>query len=266
MAFAEQSGHWYQLLDSGEVVARHEANLTIARKEKLYTSATSVGKMRAKPALDGWIKKAVIRAVEITPRAPGESDDSYFSRVEAVSDGKRNRSAKFGTDLHASVEKGYPVREELTPWVEHCLQFLRDNFTAVWYHEKKVADWRIGVAGTVDLVGMHKGGYPAILDWKGQSCKGNKPVFYPEWVEQLAFYDSAYRLANPMPERCRLISAAIDSDEPSPVVAKYWTEDEAIEGYRRFLCTAYTWQSIKPMGGFFPGRNGKWSPASLWSY
>lgn len=265
MAFTEQNGHWYRRLPCGLVEAQHDANLTIARKQGLYTSVTSVLKIRAKPQLDAWIKKAIVRAVEATPRMAGEVDDSYFSRVEAVSDEQRNKAARFGTNLHDSIERKQAVTQEMQPWLDYALEFLDANFTEVWFHERKVADPRIGVAGTIDMAGMHKDGYPVLVDWKSQSCKGKKPTFYPEWVEQLAFYDSAYRHDNPMPERFRKMSAAIDSDVPAPVVPKLWSEEEATEGYRRFLCSAYTWMSIKPMGGYWPCGQ-KWNPADLWHY
>lgn len=69
--------HWYG--PDGE--PRHDADLRVARKEKLYPSVTSILAIKEKPQLSAWkVEQALSQALTMQ-RFPNESDWAFIKRV-----------------------------------------------------------------------------------------------------------------------------------------------------------------------------------------
>jgi hypothetical protein len=267
MAFiASTGGHYYAIRQDGTAEPRHDADLRVARKEGLALSVTTLMKqVRANNTLLAWIKGQIVKAVEENPRYGGEDDNSYHRRIETASSQKATDAATFGTALHDALEH-YPAPckdPRLAPWVDAFEPWFNDTIEAVWRAEYMMGDPRIGIAGTMDAIGMHKQGFVVCYDFKTQGIKeGKKPTFYESWPEQLAFYAKCYQFLHGLPETPRCMSVVINSNKPERPIDKLWEVDEIQEAWRRFLCTAYILQSSKK---FWPA-SGKWNPADLWNY
>lgn len=269
MAFASSSsGHYYLIQPDGSAEARHDATLREARKEGLAASVTTIMKQtRANNALLAWLKGQIVKAVEQNPRMVGELDDAYHRRIETASSQKATDAAAFGTALHDALEHyPKPCKDPcLSPWVEAFEPWFNDTIECVWKSELRMGDPRIGVAGTMDAIGMHKQGFMVCWDYKTQGVKdGKKPTFYESWPEQLAFYAKCYQFLNGLPETPRCMSVVINSSKPERPVDKLWEVDEIQDAWRRFLCTAWIFSSQQKMGGHWPC--GKWNPSDLWNY
>ncbi len=270
MAFiASTAGHYYKPLPCGGVQARHDADLRTARKEGLYVSVTTITKaVRANDAILRYVKEHLVRAVEANPRFGGESDNDYHRRVDNAANAHRDEAADMGTALHKAVEHypNAPADARLQPWMDEFRPWYEDNIQEMWHQEKMMGDPRIGVAGTMDFIGVHKQHGPIVIDWKGRSIKeGKKPDFYVTQAEQLAFYSSCYSHLYGLPERPRLMSVLLNRDYPMRPIERLWTHEESEEAWRRFICTAYIYFSQQKMGGYWP-LGHKWNPSELWSY
>jgi hypothetical protein len=268
MAFvASTGGHWYAPQPDGSVIARHDATLREARKEGLYPSVTTVNKsVRANGQLIAWLKGEIVRAVEGNPRFSGESDDDYHRRIDTASSQKASDAADFGTALHDAIEH-YPnpcKDARLQPWLDAFAPWYHDNIDCAWGQEVRMCDTRIGIAGTMDFIGVHKQHGVIVADWKTAGVKKGKPSFYDSWPEQLAFYAKASQFIRGLPETPRCMSVVINRNEPERPYEKLWTNEEIQEAWRRFLCTAYTYFSSQKMGGFWPATGKPWNPAELW--
>ncbi len=253
----ETSSHWYHVALDGTVTARHDADLRVARKEKLYASPTTVEKdVRANLVLARWIKNQVAKAFVNNPRLPGEFDDAYASRILTIADSVRDEAAIKGTALHDAIETGGTSDINLAPFYEAYLPWHEENIDLSIGSEVKMADDKIGVAGTVDRIVMHKKHGLCILDYKTQKVKEGKPGFYESFPRQLSFYAGAYhRKHGVLP---RIMSVVIDSQVPTRPYDKLYTPEEQQAAYNEFLCHVFLWCSSKGKDGYWPV--GKWQP------
>jgi hypothetical protein len=270
MAFAaSSSGHWYFPLPDGSVEARHDATLRDARKLGLFPSVTTITKaVRANNQLLAWLKGEIVKSVENNPRFNGEEDDAYHRRIDTASSQKATDAADFGTALHDAIEH-YPKPckdARLQPWLDAFAPWYDASVECVWGQEVRMCDPRIGVAGTMDFIGVHRQHGVLVADWKTAGVKNGKASFYDSWPEQLAFYAKASQFLRGLPETPRCMSVVLNRNEPEAPYEKLWTVEEINEAYRRFLATAYIYFSSQKMGGFWPATGRPWNPSELWSY
>lgn len=254
----DASAHWYQLLPDGTVKARHEAGLREARKELLFPSPTSIEKdIRANPALTRWIKNEIAKSFVNNHRQPEELDDVYAARVLKVADSSRDNAAIRGTAIHKAIEDGGTTDLEILPYFEKYMEWERENVDLIIGSEVKLADPKIGVAGTVDRVAQLRAYGTCILDFKTQKVKDGKAAFYDSFPRQLSFYAKAWQRKHggDLP---RIISVVIDSQTPSKPQHKLYTIEEQEDAYREFLCHLWLWCNSHAKGGYWPV--GKWLP------
>jgi len=247
----DSSSHWYKLMPDGTVEARHDAGLREARKDLLFPSPTSIEKdIRANPALSRWIKNEVAKSFVNNRRLPEEPDDIYAARVLKVADSSRDLAAIRGTAIHKAIEDGGTTDLEILPFFEKYMEWEREHVEQVFHSELKMADPKIGVAGTVDRVAQMRAYGLAILDFKTQKVKDGKAAFYDSFPRQLSFYRGAYhRKHGVMP---RIVSVVIDSVTPSTPQIKVYTEEEAEDAYREFMCHLWLWCNSHAKGGYWP--------------
>jgi hypothetical protein len=251
----ETSSHWYFAMPDGTVLPRHDADLRIARKEKLFPSPTTIEKdIRANPVLNRWIKNQVAKAFVNNPRLPEEQDDAYAARILTISDSVRDEAAIRGTALHAAIETGGTDDMVLAPFYQAYIPWHNDNIDLTIGSEVKMADLQLGVAGTVDRIVQHKQHGLCILDYKTQKVKKGKAAFYESFPRQLSFYAGAYyRKHNVLP---RIMSVVIDSQVPSRPQEKLYTLEEQAQAYAEFQSHVFLWCSDRD---YWP--TGRWSPS-----
>ena len=252
----ETSAHWYQVTSDGTVKPRHDADLRVARKENLYASPTSIEKdVRANPQLMRWIKNEIAKAFVNNPRLPEELDQAYAERVLKIADGKRDFAANRGVAIHAAIEKGGSNDPEIQPFYEAYMQWERKHVLETLHSEVKLADDKLGVAGTGDKIVIHRGHGLMALDFKTKKIKkGEKALFYESYPRQLSFYARAYQ--QKYGQLPRIMSVVIDSETPSEPHERLYSMEEQAEAHKEFMCQVWLWCSTKK---YWPV--SKWSPS-----
>ncbi len=253
---AKSSNHWYDV--SGEsIVSAHDADLRQARKRNLFISPTSIMKsVRANPMLDRWIKKETVKACDANPRFANEDIDFYVRRIDDLAGKIASDAADRGTAIHAILEE-YPkpcTDMSLLPWWDYFHTFYQENFQQTLHNEIRLCDREIGVAGTCDLVAIHKQHGLCIADYKTKR-KMTGDIFHWSYANQLSFYAHSYAKHNGLLEIPTCISIAIDSVEPGVPVMKVWEKQEIEDAYNEFLCMTYQWCLER---NFWVA--GKWAP------
>lgn len=153
---------------------------------------TILGSGLPKPALLPWGIKAVAtyaadhleRLVEMQPMGR----EAIISALKQAPYTDRDQAAKRGTEIHALAEqlvhgREVNVPEELTGYVEACVQFLDDWQVKPLSVERPVASRQWKYMGTYDLVAEVVGGRRPIIDYKS-----SRSGIFAETVLQLAAY------------------------------------------------------------------------------
>lgn len=241
----DESSHWYQVMDDGSVEARHDAGLREARKHNLYASPTSIEKdIRANPLLANWLKNELAKAFLRLPRLGNESDADYVARVVKAADSRRDTSATLGTAIHKAIEDEGTNDPQLQPFYQAYAEWATVNVDQTISRELKIADTRIGVAGTVDRVIRHKEHGLTVIDFKTQRVKDGKAAFYESFPRQLSFYAAAYAYKNSVPIP-RIMSVVMDSQKAGAPQTKLYTPEQQQQSYKEFLCHVWLWSSVK---------------------
>lgn len=253
----KSSNHWYDV-SGGEIVSSHESTLRDARKRNLFISPTSIIKnVRANPMLQRWLTKELVKACDSNPRFANEDIDFYVRRIDELAGKTASDAADRGTAIHKILEE-YPAPckdPSLQPWYDCFSVWYGENVERTIHNEIKLADMDIGVAGTCDLVAIHKEHGISIIDYKTKR-KMTGDIWHQAYVNQLAFYAHAYMKLHGLSTVPVCISVAIDSVSPSIPQMKMWTPDEVESAHLEFLCMAWMWFNEK---GFWPV--GKWHPS-----
>lgn len=254
----DDSAHWYLLKEDGTVEAKHDATLREARKLLLFPSPTSIEKeVRANPMLARWLKNELAKAFINNPRMMGEDDKAYAERIFKIADTRRDEAAIRGTAIHKAIEDGSCSDPAILPFFEKYQLWDSEHIEATYHSELKIADPRIGVAGTVDRVVQHKRYGLVIMDYKTQRVRDGKAAFYESFPRQLSFYAGAY--AHKHGVMPRIMSVVIDSQTPSAPQEKLYEPEEQDAAYKEFLCGAWLWFNSRGKAGYWPV--GKWSPS-----
>lgn len=250
------SNHWYDV-SGPEIVSAHDSTLRDARKRNLFISPTSIIKnIRANPMLARWIMKETVKACDENPRYANEDIDFYVRRVDELSGKIASDAADRGTAIHKILEEyPSPCKEpSLQPWYDCFSVWYGENIERTIHNEIKLADMDVGVAGTCDLIAMHKEHGLSVLDYKTKR-KMTGDIFHWSYAMQLSLYAKAYQKKHGLMETPKCISIAIDSTEPAPPVAHVWTYREIEDAYSDFLCMAWSFFLEKD---YWPV--GEWRP------
>lgn len=242
---ARSSRHWYVRNASGGLDEAHSLGIKDARKAGAFISPTTViQEVRATPFhLERWKRQQLVLACVDFPKWNTEEQEKYYDRVNEASYRKSDEATAFGIRVH-SVAQHYPNRQldpALEPWYERLHEWFQKNVKEDLTQEERIADYDIGVAGTLDrtIVRLIDDDI-AVLDWKTQGIKDR--VYYGEtWPQQLGFYANAKRKQLSLPRNPRCINIVIDSTAPNPCITKEWSHEEINEAYKDFLCEVWLW-------------------------
>ena len=244
---AKESGHWYDK-DGNPAYTYENAkgetkNTTLrqARKENLFPSVTTVIKVIAAPGLEIWKQNQILHAAATLPRAEGEGPDSWCKRVvvDAGEHGKQAREK--GTAIHGAIERNFlGLDHDYKDEVLAVVNLLRELDISHVSTEKSFSS-PLGYGGKVDFEGIDRAGMPVVIDFKTTDFKGKGKKQWPEMIMQLGAYSRGIGV-----QGARLINIFISRNLKDPEVDCYeWTEQECVDGLRKFDLALEFWQLDK---------------------
>ncbi len=195
----EASCHWYYPdahpcyeVPRADGSGMRPTTLADARKLGLLPSVTTILNVLRKPQLESWLIEQSVLAALTTPRNEGEALDAFVQRVlhtEKVQDQESGIAKKRGTEIHDALEqwaKGYPIHQEMKPWIEPVADFL-NKFGAVIEAERIVVSDIDGYAGRTDLIQeRYDNRNEHVWDFKTTRKLPQNP--WPEHLMQLSAY------------------------------------------------------------------------------
>lgn len=159
--------------------------------EKLISITTLLSHFK-KNSIAEWRKKVGDAEADRITREASTGGTKFHSAAELYLDGKDHT-------------KFVQTEEEKSQF--DCLKTHLDNYLdATWWQEIPLYSKRLGVAGRVDLIGVHKG-KPTIIDFK-TSRKWKKKDWIHDYFMQATFYAMAFyeMTGYPIKDLCILIS------------------------------------------------------------
>lgn len=222
-----------------------------ARKFDLYPSVTTIGQVRAKPALINWLQEqAALEAVSVENIAAYEAAD-FDAKVAWA----RNVIAQAREKTFAKADEGSAIHDALECWVTgqdaaigeylpicHAVDDLLKEHTGAgrsgdWNAEISFTNTELGYAGKCDLYNDKW-----VIDFKTKDGDVTDAKAYPDQAEQLAAY--AYGLGVP---NARLANIFISRDDGS--VSFYEHKDP--QAWNRFYHTLLLWQVVNKFGPLY---------------
>ena len=186
-----ESGHWYTKDGTPAYTTigkTGERNTTLrdARKLGLLPSVTTINGQLSKAGLDTWKQQQVLLAALTLPRAEGEAEQEWLSRVMQDSKATGREAAERGTAIHAIIE-GYfeqMYMPQKPAYLDNIDIALKNAFgDQPWLAERSFGH-PLGFGGKCDL--MAKTGF--IVDFKTKDTSLEKVDVYFEHEMQLAAY------------------------------------------------------------------------------
>lgn len=257
---ATEAGHWYLPDGSpyyeimGKTTGRlRPVTLADARKVNAVPSVTTVLKNWSSRGLDYYKLEQMCRAVQRTPRFPGESDYEYFGRCRGVSDEHRDTAASKGTDLHWAIE--CHLLKKLVPkqYEEHVCNVIGalsslGIFLDQGASEKSFAH-KLGFGGKVDWH-THEGEYfkdgyggkecgfnGIVIDFKSKpKIEKGKTYGYLNHRAQLGAYRKGLGIPN-----ARALSVFVGIEDAEVQVLE-WTQSDLMHGYEFFKHLLCAWK------------------------
>ena len=201
-----ESAHYYtpkgvpaytRTIKSGPNQGKERAtSLADARKENLFPSITTIGKVKREPMIDKYREKHLLKASYENRPKKAEAPDDYFDRILSKARFDSMEAARLGSGYHDSFEaillgEKWNKRDSKLKIVADWVQ---TNVEEVIWTEKILVDEGIGVAGKADALVRLKEYGPTLVDWKTRRFKEYKtePKWRATWYKsdcrQLAFY------------------------------------------------------------------------------
>lgn len=247
IARAAESSHWYGRdgAPAYTVTAKNgeqrSTTLRDARKMGLLPSVTTIIKCAASPGLEQWKLNQMMLAALTLPRAEGETEQSFISRVQTDSKEHAKMAAERGTEVHSAIE-GYfegRVSADESPYVLPVEEAVTKHFGKLnWAVEKSFAtEPPYGFGGKID---MHsRDGDGVVIDFKTKEFTSDtlsKIAGYDEHMMQLA----AYRTGLDLP-KARAANVFVSVTEPGLVVVNEWTQEDLTRGEQMFEALKTYW-------------------------
>lgn len=234
-----------------------------ARKLGLFPSVTTITKVIANPSLDRWKQQQIFNACIANPLKSGDELSEYESRVRAFAQKKMVDARAFGSLFHAAIDElnktGFLTEEynEVKPFVQHYIQWTRDEQVQFLDTEFTAVNERLGYAGQVDALAV-VGGKLTLLDYKTQDVKEDskgqlKPNWYESWIWQLAAYKNASWPNKPRKIQ-QVMSVVLCSQAPCYPITKIWTTEEVADAWKVFQAANQIWQLTN---SFDPAANAR---------
>jgi len=254
---SDGGGHWYHADGRPQhtVLSKdgNPRNTTKrdARKLGLFPSVTTITKVIANPSLDRWKQQQIFNACISNPLKSGDELGEYESRVRAFAQRKMVDARAFGSLFHSAIDElnktGFLTEEynEVKPFVQHYIQWTRDEQVQFLDTEFTAVNERLGYAGQVDALAV-VGGKLTLLDYKTQDVKEDgkgqlKPNWYESWIWQLAAYKNASWPNKPKKIQ-QVMSVVLCSQAPCYPITKIWTTEEVAAGWKVFQAASQIWQ------------------------
>jgi len=255
---ADRPSHWYRH-DNGAWMPFYEiesangnglrpVTLRDARKVSAVPSVTNVLNVVAKPGLESWKATQYIEAALTLPKRPEEPLDEYARRVVEDAEQRSAKARDFGSRLHKAIEPGAMIDPDLEPFVAPVRVWMAKNILDVHGSELTVGNQQLGYAGRLDLDCNYVATGRAVIDFKTQAVKNDKPAFYREWARQLAAYQRTRPIATP-PYWPAIVSVVIDSVTPRAPFVHVWDQSEV--HYHMFCLCLELWKDEK---GYDPAK------------
>lgn len=239
-----------------------ECGIKAAREFNYKVSVTTIiSDTKRAYGLERWKEEQLMLASERCPRDhltmfPGsdlpEADESWFARVRAAADEKRNTAADFGKLLHGEIESilarfkppapgNYQAwSTDLDGWLDPFLQWLDTEVEEVLWTEKVLTS-HLGYAGRADAKLKMKDGTIIIPDFKTQGVK-QSVNWYWEWAMQLSAYKWAEEETGQPVDGC--MSIVFDSQKPGAPKYRLWTPEDMDEAWDDFEAAFEWWKRL----------------------
>jgi hypothetical protein len=243
IARASESQHWYD--KSGRPMYTVKAKdgtdrpttLRDARKHGYLPSVTTIMGVMAKPGLESWKMNQMMMAALTLPRADGEPEDQFISRIQKDSKEQAKQAAERGTAIHESLEKFYEGVMTSTH-AEHQAgvdKAVREAFGDPEWHTETAFAAKYGYGGKIDL--YSKDGDGIVLDFKTKEfTNGADIALYDELPMQLV----AYAMGLDIPH-ARCANVFVSVTQPGLVYVKEWTKEELNRAWRMFDALLVFW-------------------------
>lgn len=201
-----------------------------ARERRAVPSVTNVLNVLAKPGLEAWKATQYIEAALTLPKLANEPLDAYAKRVVEDAEARSASARDFGTRIHKAIEKNLTqaiarVDEDIEPFIGPIQDWLNRNVLDIYGAEIIVGHRELGFAGRLDLDCELTGHGRALIDFKTQGVKYDKPAFYNEWGKQLSAYQQA-RQSETKELIHTLMSVVIDSGKPQEPFWHIWEDSK----------------------------------------
>lgn len=248
----KQSEHYYDR----EGRAAYGSNITQARKQGHYPSATTILNAASSWTLQQWMKTNTANSAidlilnlvslehhsEVKKRmSVKEERQALIAQIVKDADGVAKTAAQFGTKIHDGAESILNKQswDQSNKTLELLNQWIDENIVETFWAEHNLVS-PIGLyAGRADALVRHKDHGVCLLDFKTQKMqlKNGKygARFYPNYIRQLAAYAACLR---PAP---RCLSVVINSVTPEYPVEKLYSEEEQRVGLQTFIALAEYW-------------------------
>lgn len=167
--------------------------LADARKFGFVPSVTSIFNIMAKRGLEQWKLNKAIEATKSNPQGADESDQRYLKRVTELSKQEVKEAADLGTRIHDAIDQsfdGFPVAEELIPYVKPVLDYIEASHFYDIDREAILVSNQHGYGGRVDMIAK-QGDRNIVIDFKTRKTKEDQKVtpyeFQPMQIAAYAY-------------------------------------------------------------------------------
>jgi len=239
---------------TGKPGEMRKANITDAKNNGWFPSATTILEVISKKGLEDWKQEQVALAAR---RLLGDgklpfnlADDAYCKAVKKAAFEQVNDAADLGTAVHKALEEGLQGKEydkTYAIYVEAVRELLKDNRIYINEHELRLVNKDFKYAGTTDgtfTATRELGDIYGIIDFKTCKTKPEKPVETRDtWVQQIAAYHVAKFKEMPSLNNTSIagINIAISTTEPGRVEMIWHFPDDLEKAWRLFYhaCNYY---------------------------
>lgn len=241
IARASESQHWYER--SGKPMYTVKAKdgsdrpttLRDAKKHGLVPSVTTIMSTMAKPGLEAWKLNQMMLAALTLPRAEGEPDADFISRIQKDSKEQARLAAERGTNVHEALEKFYEGVMH-AEYMEHQAgvdRAVHEHFgDQEWVTETSFAS-ELGYGGKIDL--YSKAGF--VLDFKTKEFSNPDQItVYDELPMQLVAYANGLGMPD---ARCANVFVSVTV--PGLVHIREWNREELTRAWEMFKALLTFW-------------------------